>query len=152
MGYLTTDLKFILGLKQQKFRVGSLHLNDWILFLLYLQVATDDEVLCLRLTPQRKRLVACADVYRPFLVLAFSTGQLSILCWDALQHLQDCGLPHCHLCDLPQLLQGGREGVLYALGSAMENLPATNTSFQLPSFDQFMKDLDWKRMKTCIQK
>ena len=49
MAYLTTELKFIVGLKQQKYCVDSLHLNNRILFLPDLQVATDDEVLCLRL-------------------------------------------------------------------------------------------------------
>lgn len=44
MPYLTTELKAILGLKQQKYRVGAQLLNNWTLFLPGLQVATDDKV------------------------------------------------------------------------------------------------------------
>ena len=47
VAYLTRELKFILGLKQHKYCVGALHLSNWIVFLTDLQVATDDEVMCL---------------------------------------------------------------------------------------------------------
>lgn len=151
MAYLTTELKFILGLKQQKYCVGSLNLNNWIVSARpsggYWWWSFVSQTHCLG-----KRLVACVGAYRPFLVLAFSTDQVSILGWDALQRLQDCGLSHCHLHDLPQLLAGGREAVLHSSGSTMENLPATNISFHLLSFEPFMKGLDWKRIETCTQK
>lgn len=66
-------------------------MNSWILSQPGLQVATDVEILCFRLTVQGKRLVACVGACRPFPVLAFSSDQVSILGWDAVQHLQHCG-------------------------------------------------------------
>lgn len=91
MADLTPKLKFILGPKQQEYCVGSLHMNSWILSQPGLQAATDIEILCFRLTVQGKTLVARVGACRPFPVLAFSSDQVSILGWDAVQHLQHCG-------------------------------------------------------------
>lgn len=84
MDDLTPQLESILGPKHQKYSLGSLHMNSWILSQPGLQVASDVEVLCFRLTVQGKRLVACVGACRPFLVLAFSTDLVSVLGWDAI--------------------------------------------------------------------
>lgn len=151
MANLTPKVKVILGPKHQEYRVGSLHLNSWILSQSGLQVATDAEVSCFRLTVQGKRLVACVVLTDP------SWFWLSLLTWSQFwvrmlfSISNTVGLLHFHLNDLTQLLEGGIEGFQLSWGSTMEILVATNT-FKLPFFEAFMKGFDWKMIETCTQK
>lgn len=145
MASFTPKVKFISGPKHQKYCVGSLHMNSWILshpnlhwcWSFVFQTHCTGEETC--------SLNWCLQTLPGFGFLHWSGLSCGLGCCSASPTLWD--LLHFHLT---QLLEEGIEGS--ELSWRYNGNSCSQNTFQLPSFEAFLKGLDWKMTETCPQK